>query len=1057
MHRIIAWFVYNPVAANLLMLILVVSGLLALPRIHQEEFPNMAVDAVRVQVPYLGAAPEEVETAVCVRIEEAVRGSEGVDTIKSTASEGYCSVLIELIDGVDKNKIANDIKSKVDAIDSFPSETEKPISAEVTITATVLQIAVAGHADEHTLRLLGQQIRDDIAALPEVSQVDLLYSRPYEISIEVSEQTLRRHGLTLKEVGEAISNSSLDVPGGSLKTDGGEILLRTIGQAYRAQEFEDIVVLTRTDGTLLTVGDIATVIDGFQDSDLYSRLDGEPSVAIKVSRIGEEDILLIAEQVTAYLERKRLEVPEGIELLVWQDESQDLENRVETLLKNARSGLLLVLLVLTLFLRFRLALWVAAGIPVAMLGTIATFPAFGISISTMSIMGFILALGILVDDAIVVGERVYAHEQLGKDRNTAAIDGTQEVSIPVVFGVLTTMTTFLPILLVPGDMSGFAMSIGATVIIALFFSVVESQMILPVHLAHRKAEKETGDHPLVDRWLRLQDKISGSLLVFAKRYYQPAVNIALEWRYLTAAAGIVVLAVTMAGFSSGRLEMQFFPPVEGPRLYASITLPEGTPIERTEEAVKQLEASAEKLRRELDADNEQGEASGINHIYSVLGGALPKGSIGSSGSGQSNVAEVGIELNLPPDYHGISTASYANRWRELTGAIPDAVEQTFDAAAFGAGDAIDIEIFGPDFDQLRSVAAELRAALETYAGVIDITDTFRAGKQEVQLKLKPEARSLGLTMKDLGSQVRQAFYGYEAQRIQRGKDDIKVMVRYPEEQRKSLGDLEGMRIRTADGTEVPFSSVAEVTLGRGYTTIQRTDGQRVVRVIADVNRNVTSPEAVLESLKQSELTEILQRYPGVSYGLAGEAESRSESIGGLISLAAVAMLIIYALLAIPLKSYLQPLVIMSVIPFGVVGAIIGHLILGIDLVFFSLLGIIALSGVVVNSSLVLVDYINKQRDAGQDLYYAITHAGTVRFRPIVLTSVTTFIGLAPLMAEKSISLLMFRPMSASLAFGVLMGTIITLFLVPCLYMIQEDILQLLGKERKSPPVKQLAD
>ncbi|KAA1188170.1 efflux RND transporter permease subunit [Pseudohalioglobus sediminis] len=1045
MPRMIAWFVHNPVAANLLMLILIVSGLLALPRIHQEEFPNIEVDAVQVRVPYLGAAPEEVESAVCVRVEEAVEGSEGIDTIRSTASEGLCSVVIELVDGVDKNKVANDIKSKVDAIDAFPGETEKPVTAEIAIMATVMQIAIAGHADERTLKIVGQQLRDDMAALPGVSQVELLYSRPYEISIEVHEQALRRHSITLEQIGRAIQQSSVDIPGGSIRAEEGEILLRSKGQAYERQAFEDIVVLTRNDGTRLTVGDLATVVDGFEESDLYSRLDREPAVGIKVSRVGEEDVLQIADAVKSYLEQARLQVPEGIELVIWQDESQDLVDRLDALMKNARSGLLLVLLILTVFLRFRLALWVAAGIPVAMLGAVALFPVVDISISTMSVMGFLLVLGILVDDAIVVGERVYAHEQMGKDRDTAAIDGAREVSVPVIFGVLTTMATFLPIVSIPGEMGGFFVAIGLTVIIALLFSVIESQLILPVHLAHRKTERTRGNNALRNRWLDLQDTLSGSLQRIATEYYQPAVQKALNWRYTTAAAGVVILALALSLFISGRMVFQFFPDVEGTRLYAVITLPEGSPIERTEAAVRQLEEAAEVLRAELDAELAPGEPSTINHIFAVLGGLIPKGSINLGGSGQSNVAEVGIELNLPPDYSDVSTTEYANRWRELTGTIPDALEQRFDAAAFGAGDAIDVELYGKDFDELRSVAAELRAALETYNGVMDITDTFRAGKQEVQLSLLPEARSLGLTLHDLGSQVRHAFYGFEAQRIQRGKDDIRVMVRYPEDQRRSLGDLEAMRIRTADGTEVPFSSVARARLGRGYTTINRVDGQRVVRVIADVNRSVTTPEIVLQSLAERELADILARHPGVTYSLAGEAESRSESMGGLVSSALLALLLIYALLAIPLQSYLQPLIIMSVIPFGAVGAIVGHLIMGIDLVFFSLLGIVALSGVVVNASLVLVDYINRQRQSGAELVDVVSHAGAVRFRPIILTSVTTFIGLTPLMLDDAISTAMFVPMSVSLGFGVLMGTAITLFLVPCLYLILEDVVRLLGR------------
>jgi multidrug efflux pump subunit AcrB len=1042
MHKLIDWFAHNSVASNLLMMILVAGGFLALPNIHQEEFPTLDVDAVNVRVPYLGAAPAEVETAVCVRIEEAVEGTEGIDRITSQASEGMCSVTIELVVGVDKTKVANDIKSKVDAIDAFPTETEQPVTAEVSIIATVLQIAVSGKADERTLKLIGQDLRDDMAALPGISQVELQFARPYEISINVSEQTLRRHGLTLEAIGQAISYSSLDIPGGSLKTQGGEILLRTKGQAYRQQDFEDVVVLTRTDGTNVTLGEIATVVDGFEDSDLQARFDGNPAVSLKVSRVGEEDIMVISEKIKSYLEEARRKLPEGIEITIWQDESQDLVDRLDALTRNARSGLILVLLVLTLFLRFRLALWVAAGIPVALLGAVSLFPVAGISISTLSVMAFILVLGILVDDAIVVGERIYAHEQRGLERLKAAVAGTQEVAVPVFFGVLTTMATFIPVINIPGPMGGFYKPLGITVMIALVFSIVESQFILPSHLAHRREEKTRGNNPVLNRWLTIQDKISSSLEVAASRYYQPAVERALEWRYLTVSIGIVILALTLSLFASGRMQFQYFPGVEGTHLYASLTMPEGTPLEQTASAVEHLENAAERLGVELDEENAPGEDSKIAHVFSSIGMFIPKGSIGRSGGPQSNIAEVGVELNLPRNYSGISTQTFANRWRELTGGIPDAIELTFTSESFGVGKAISFELYGKDFDELRSVAAELRLALQGYTGVLDVSDSFRAGKQEVQLTLLPEARSLGITLNDLGQQIRQAFYGYEAQRIQRGKDDVRVMVRYPADERRSMGDLEAMRIRTADGTEVPFSSVARATLARGYTTIRRVDGNRVVTVTADVDRSQTTPENVINTMRFEIIPAILKRHPGVNYSLSGEAEERTESMDSLVSTGALALLIIFALLAIPLQSYLQPLVIMSVIPFGVVGAILGHYLLGMDLVFFSLLGIVALAGVVVNSSLVLVDYINNQRRAGHDVEWAVSHAGSVRFRPIILTSITTFVGLLPIMLDTTISTHLFRPMAISLAFGVLVGTVITLFLVPCLYMVLEDLLNL---------------
>lgn len=1046
MPRIISWFVRNAVAANLLMWILIVGGLLALPNIHQEEFPNVEVDAISILIPYLGATPTEVEESVCVRVEEAIAGSEGVDKISSSASEGLCTVIVELVAGVDKTKISNDIKSKVDAIDSFPTETEKPITAEITLLATVLQIAISGDANERTLKVLGQKIRDDVAGLPGVSQAELLFARPYEISIEISEYTLRRYGLTLAKVAQAIRQSSLDVPGGSLKTGSGEILLRTTGQAYHGREFEEIVILTRPDGTTVTLNELADVIDGFKDSDLRARFDGSPAVVIKISRVGDEDILAIADKVKTYLERARREVPDGIALTIWQDESQDLVDRLDSLTKNARSGLLLVLLVLALFLKFRLAMWVAAGIPVALLGTVALFPMAGIAISTVSVMAFILVLGILVDDAIVVGERIYAHEQQGKDQITAAIDGAKEVSVPVVFGVLTTMATFIPIMNIPGAMGGFFAVIGVTVIIALFFSIIESQFILPSHLAHRRTTLlPIFDNPLVHKWLVLQDKISGSLEVLAKNYYLPAAHKALQWRYLVVAIALGILLITAAMMASGRVVFQFFPSVQGNRLYAKLIMPEGTPVEATQRAVERLERAAVLVGREVDVAVPGSDSPRLKHMLSSVGAFIPKGSIGrGSGNSQSNIAEVGLELDLPDDYDGISTSHFADRWRQLTGSIPDAVELGFTAEAFSVGNAIDIELHGSDFEELRSAAAQLRAALSQYPGVRDISDTFRAGKQEVQLSLLPQARTLGLTVADLGQQVRQAFYGYEAQRIQRGKDDIRVMVRYPERERRSLGDLENMRIRTTEGVEIPFAAVAAVDLTRGFTTIKRVDGRRVVRVIADVDRSLTTPEAILASLEENELADILQQHRGVTFALAGEAEERVEAMSGLFSTALLALVLIYALLAIPLQSYLQPLVIMSVIPFGVVGAIIGHAIMGQDLVFFSLLGIVALSGVLVNSSLVLVDYINRQRHSGQDLFWVVSHAGSVRFRPIVLTSVTTFVGLVPMIMDRSQATSIFVSMAISLGFGVILATFITLFLVPSLYMILEDVLHLTG-------------
>lgn len=1040
MHRAIAWFARNSVAANLLMFILVLAGVLALFTVHQQTFPNIDPDVVMVNVPYLGAAPEEVEQGVCVRIEEAVEGTEGIKKIRSSATEGQCNVTIELTEDAIPIQALNEIKSKIDAINTFPRETEKPIVSKLAIRHGVMDLVLFGDVDERTLKEIGTRVRDEVSALPGVSQVSLSYVRPYEISIEVSETTLRRHGLTLERVADIIRRTSLDMPGGNIKTSGGEILLRTKGQAYTGREFEDIVVLTGSDGgAKVLLREIATVIDGFEEGDLAARYNGVPAVVVKVSRIGKEDIIDISDTVKAYVDRLVPTLPQAIQLDIWQDESKILRDRISSLLATGAGGLVLVMLILSMFLRFRLAMWVAAGIPIAMLGTVAMFPYFDIEISMLAIMAFILVLGIIVDDAIVVGERVYAHEIMGKPPIRAAIDGTWEVSTPVIFGVLTTMAAFLPLIISSGRMADVFGTIGWIVIISLVFSIIESQLILPAHLAHRNHETS---HATIGRaWTRLQDSLSGAMGDFASQVYRPFLQKALAWRYLTTATGVAVLILVMGMIGSGRIVFSFFPPVEGDIVFATLEMPAGTSIETTTEAVKLIEAGAKQLRAELDAGLADGQPSRVKAILTSIGTHLDRGPGPPRlpQPGRSNYADVAMEL-IPANQRGmLASRDVGDRWREIVGAIPDAVKLSYSSDTFTAGNALDFQLAGRDIDQLREAAAEVRAELSRYDGVFDISDSFRAGKQEIKLSLLPEALNWGVALNDLARQTRAAFYGVEAQRIQRGQDDVRVMVRFPEDERRSIGNLEDMRIRTADGTEVPFTSVATFELGRGFSTINRLDGRRVINVTADIDRTIARPESVIASMLNESIPEILRHYPDISIGLAGEQEERATAMASLALGAVLALVIIYTLLAVPLRSYIQPLVIMSVIPFGAVGAILGHYIMDTGLMFFSLLGIIALSGVVVNASLVLVDYINRRRREGVELVEAVATAGVVRFRPIILTSVTTFIGLLPMLSRGGDPTTAFIiPMAISLAFGVLFATVITLILVPCLYLIVED-------------------
>ncbi|GAB1270301.1 efflux RND transporter permease subunit [Aurantivibrio infirmus] len=1049
MKTVISWFIKNPVASNLLMMIFLVSGSVTFMTLNQEEFPNVEMGMIQISVPYLGASPEEAEQAVCLRIEEALQSTNNIERITSTASEGRCSVSVEVAQGADINRVLNDVKGDVDGISTFPAETEKPIVSSMIPTAGVISLALSGETDDASLKTIAENIRQDLIDINGISQVEVNYLRPFEISIEVSEITLRQYNLTLDQISSAIRASSMDMPGGTIKTESGEILLRSLGQVYEGKDYEDIVIRSLPDGSQIKLKDVATVKDGFQEGYLDAKVNGRNSALIEVLKVGDEDIITSAEAVKAYMARIQSTLPPGVELTVSTDSAKALKERINTVSWNAYTGLLLVLVLLALFLRFKLAIWVAAGIPIAIFGAVSIFPSLGIAISSMTVMAFILVLGIVVDDAIVVGERIHAYEKKGFSMTEAAIQGTLDVSVPVIFGVFTTIAAFLPILLLGGPMGAFFNVIGGVVVLCLIASLVEAQLILPSHLAHRKMTGYMFEKSkFVEKWQQMQSKIARSLEYFAEHYYQGFLKVVLHNRYAAWATATAVIMLTLTLVISGRVVFQFLPAVEGDVIYASVQMPEGVAANITEAAVNQIEQAAIELTNELEAELAElkdrnklpdSTMSSVNHMLTVIGqrAARNNGPRSGGGAGGSHIGEVVLMLNPFFDRGEISSNDIRDRWREKVGYVPDALELSFVSDTFSAGDSLNFRMEGRNEENLKLAASELRAELNTIPGVFDITDSFRAGKQEAQIELLDEGKFLGLTLDNIARQVRQAFYGAEAQRIQRGRDDIRVMVRYPESERQSLGNLEDLLIRTPDGSEVPFASVAKMSLGNGYSSINRRDGRRVITVRGDVDRSVVKPEEIQSAVRAKFSKAWRDKYQ-VRFAIGGEGEQRMRSMSGLFSTFPLAMLIVYALLAIPLKSYLQPLIIMSAIPFGAIGAIFGHFIMGVDLVFFSMLGIIALSGVVVNASLVLVVYINRNIAEGVDLKEAVLQAGTVRFRPIFLTSITTFMGLVPLMVTASPATFFIVPMAISLSFGVLFATAITLFLIPSLYMILDD-------------------
>jgi multidrug efflux pump subunit AcrB len=1041
-RRLIEWFAANGVAANLLMLLLIVMGVLTLVGIKQEVFPEFSADLVTVRVPYPGAAPEEVEEGVVIRIEEKIQDLPEIKEIRSTAAENMGTVLIEAVDGSDLQKLLNDVKSRVDSIDTFPVEAEEPIVEAAVIRRQVMDVAISGDTDERSLKRLGERVRDDLAALPGISQVELSATRPYEISIEVSETALRRWGLTFQQVADAVRRSSLDLPGGKVETSGGEVLLRTEGQAYVGPDFEELPLVTLADGSRIRVGDVATVVDGFAETETWSRFDGVPAVLVQVFRVGDQSALDIEKIVNDYLEQARKGVPEGIALTVWDDRTEILRSRLDLLIRNGRNGFLLVVLVLALFLKLRLAAWVSLGIPISFLGAIALMPTLDVSISLISLFAFIVVLGVVVDDAIIVGENIYSNFQHGKAGLRAAVDGATEVSKPVFIAILTTVAAFAPLLGVTGNIGKIMRVIPLIVIPTLLFSLVESLLILPNHLSHMHHLPEKSPRFAIGRyWNRLQDFLAKGLERMIDRLYRPTLKVAIEWRYLTLACMIFLLLLTAGVVRSGWLQFNFMPDVEGDNTAAYLALPQGTPASSTVVVLQELEDAAKELAEELDSEF-GGEP--IRHVMTTVGqqpfrNAAGPAALNITADGASgNLGEVNLEL-VSAEERRISSSEIANRWREKVGAIPDAEELTYSSSLFASGEAINLELSGPDVNALKDVAIVLGQELASYPGVRDISDTFRAGKRQIQLNVTTEAEAAGVSKADLARQVRQAFYGEEVQRILRGRDEIKVMVRFPADQRSSLGDLENLRFRTPTGVEIPFSTAATMESTRGPASIQRKDRRRVVNVTADVDEQVGNANEIIADLQANVLPDLMADHPGVRYSLAGEQEDQKETLVGLAKGFFIALFAIYGLLAIAFRSYLQPVIVMSAIPFGLIGAIWGHIAMGLNLTILSMFGIVALTGVVVNDSLVMVDFINRAFRRDHRLAEAIRRAGSSRFRPILLTSLTTFAGLTPLLLEKSLQAQFLIPMAVSLAFGVLFATLITLILVPSLYSILEDL------------------
>jgi multidrug efflux pump subunit AcrB len=1017
---LIAWFATNHVAANLLMWFIIVLGLYSAFTIKKALTPEVVSNLIQISQFYPGAAPEEVEQGIVQKIEEAVKDVESIKRIESRSYESNAQVNIEIFDNMDVNAALDEVKIAIDSISTFPEEAEKPVMSIAEMGIHTLQLQLHGNLNEYSSKQLAEKIKQELLINTEAAKVGIFGLRDYEITIEVPESQLRKYNLTLGEVATAIRNNSLNLPAGSIRTDSGQILLRTKAQAYRQQGFEDILLLSSTDGVRVKLGDIATIKDAFVETDGFATFNNSPSAALVVYAVGDQDVISVGSSVKDYVEKRRATLPEGVKLDYWADTTYYLDSRLNMMLKNLVMGVLLVFFILAFFMELKIAFWVMLGLPLCFLGAFILLPLepANVSINMISLFGFILVLGIVVDDAIIIGESVNDYTVSQGHSLENVIIGAKRVATPATFGVLTTIVAFMPTLFVSGPWKNIPAASGYVVLFCLMFSLIESKLILPSHLAHM--------HKGMFRWIKskrqmtFQQRNNARLQSFIARTYKPFLERCLAIRYTTLSVFVGVLIIVLALIATGWVRYVLFSDQPGDYIQVKLEMARGTPDYKTREALDRIGGAI------ADIESQYSEVHGQGFIKHMFG-------YGAEG----RVGAFMIELEKS-EQRAISDVEIQQQWRDKVGIIIGAKTLAFISVDDDDNSAMSFNLVGDNQVELKAAAAELTQFLGAYDGIFDIRSGASEVVSEIHMNIKPGAEALGLTLSELSLQVREAFYGAEAQRIQRENDEVKVMVRYPLNQRKTIADLEGMYIRTKDGREIPITSVATLEIKPGYAEMIRINREPAIPISAAVDKAIVEPDRIVNEVVEEFFPDLFKRYPSVKYRLDGMSVESVNMQNDLFTGFAVALFGIYALLAIPLRSYMQPLIIMSVIPFGIIGAVAGHIIMDMAISMMSIFGIIALSGVVVNDSLILVDFINRGIREGKTVISAIVEAACSRFRAILITSLTTFFGIFPMLLEKSIQAQFVLPMSVSLAFGIVFATVISLIVVPCLYLILDD-------------------
>lgn len=1029
MNGPITWFIKNPIAGNLLMVLLIIGGFASIPKLDKQFFPTPEINQIEIRMEFRGASPSEVEEQISVRIEEAIHDLNGIEELRSTSREGLATVMVEVESDYPTQKLTNDINTRVDAIRTFPSDAERPTVTELTYRHQMGRVQIYGDLSEREMKQLGETLRDELVRQPWVSIVELQTARPYEVSIEVSEDSLQRYQISFDQLANAVRQASINLPAGSVKRDSGDLLIQTRGQAYDRADFESIVLRSDISGQELLLSDVATVKDTFEDVDVDIEFNGQRSLGLNVYVTTSPDVILTTDTVKAWVAERSQTLPEGVSLEFWQDPSKSFKERVRTLVSNGLGGLVLVIVVLMLFLRPMLAFWVSVGIVVAYMGTLFVLPYTGQGLNMISLFAFLLTLGIVVDDAIIVGESVHSAQSRGLSGEHGALVGARQVVKPVIFAVISTMVFFAPMFFLPGEWGPASMGIPVVVCLALAFSLIESLLILPSHLAHMKPEPEIAQ----TSWLgRTRRACADGLSWFANDRYRPFLEKCLRNHAMVGGFFLVMLCFSLALFGGGYLKSAFFPRVNSDFVVGNVEMPQGGAFSDTQVMRDRMIRAAEEIKDSYNAQPRFAETGAIDNILGVAGGNK-------------------IDLVMQTVNDDLDTEEVAKRLRERLGDLSEAKDVRFDYTIRDPGKPITLQFASDSIADLELLAHDVRASLERYPGVFDISDSFDAPLEELVLSLKPAAESLGISLADVARQIRQAFYGEEVQRIPRDGEDIRVMVRYPEAERRAIANINSMYIRTSDGREVPFSTVAAYRVETGYQSIERVDRLRTLEVAADVADDGAPPRAIVESILQNDAPTWLQMYPGLSINMDGELQEEIEFQQAMVYLGMLSMLVIFGLMAVAFKSYWQPFLVLTAVPFGLMGAIFGHWILGWQVSMFSIMGVIACAGVVVNDNLVLIDRINNLRAEGLDLESALLQGATDRFRPIILTSVTTFVGLIPIMLETSVQAQFLIPMVVSLSFGVMFATGVTLVLVPALYLLGDDIGKLFGTLSRRGP------